>query len=70
MNALIEALLEKIYKRICKKLKIGYTKEVFQDEAQAYLATSGHEYFKIKDIEKYLQPFIKTFNEYNDLGDI
>ena len=70
MNALIEVLPEEIYKRICKKLKIGYTKEVFEDETQAYLATSGHEYFRIKNIEKYLLPFVKIFNEYNNLGDI
>lgn len=66
MTALVKALPVKLRNKIYKRLeKLGYTKEVFVDECQAYMATGlMRPYVGMHKKER--QPFIKLFKKYNE----
>lgn len=64
MLALVKKMKPALRKKLCKELaKIGYTKQVFDDECQAYMSTGLSEKFgmTLKGEDK---PFIEVFNKY------
>jgi hypothetical protein len=66
MSVLVQKLNPTFRKKLYESLaKIGYTKEVFVDEAQAFLATGWREFFpKLKSQDA---PFIEVFDRYNSI---
>lgn len=66
MLALVKQLKPAFRNKLYKELgRIGYTKQVFPDEAQAFLSTGWRDYFpKLKGEDK---PFIEVFEKYNKL---
>jgi hypothetical protein len=63
MLTLVKALKPTFRKKFYQDLeKIGYTKQVLPDEAQAFLATGWKDYFTPLKGED--APFIKVFNKY------
>lgn len=65
MTQLVKKLPKAYYKNACKALKnLGYTKEVFIDECQAYLATGAADTYFGNSTNKYTANFIKVFESY------
>lgn len=65
MGRLINALPEKIWRSMKRKLKArGYASNVYDDETQAYLATGLHQSMKNKGTRKAAKPFQKFFKPY------
>lgn len=68
MNELVNRIDGKIYERLCQYLTdLGYTKEVFDDEIQAYLSTTDD--FKLEGKkapwQKICQSFRDLYHQYN-----
>lgn len=64
MLALVRKMKPALKKKLCKELeKLGYTKQVYDDECQAYMSTGLSEKFAIK-LKGEDKPFIETFNKY------
>lgn len=67
MGELINKLSKKDWKTMTDKLKgRGYADNVFDDEAQAYLATGLHDTMKLAGLKKAAKPFQKAFKPYKD----
>jgi hypothetical protein len=64
MLALVKKMKPALRKRLCSELaKIGYTKQVFDDECQAYMSTGLSEKFGIT-LKGEDKPFIEVFKRY------
>lgn len=65
MGALVNALPKSAWRTMVSALKKrGYASNVFDDEAQAYLATGLHELMGTKALKKASKEFRKVFKEY------
>lgn len=65
MGHLINALPEQVWQIMKKKLKSrGYASNVYDDEAQAYLATGLHGSMKAKSVIKARKEFKRVFRQY------
>lgn len=67
MGALVNALPEKVWKSMTKKLKArGYADNVYDDEAQAYFASQLHPIMLTKALRKAARPFKAVLKPYLD----
>jgi hypothetical protein len=67
MTALVKALPKSYFKKACQALsELGYTKQVFIDECQAYLSTGDAERYFGPKSHKYNSKFISVYYKYYD----